>query len=64
MNPAYPLFAFMKDDQSMALIEDSSRILRKCDEVFLADGEYVFWDANGDGVSVSVSIKLIAPQSV
>src|SRR5271168_716692 len=59
MSPVYPLFSFMKDDQSMQVIEDSKVILGRCDPVFVADGEYVFWDANGDGVCVSVSISWI-----
>jgi hypothetical protein len=52
----YPLFAFEKDDQSMRLIEDSSRILYHCEAIDIENDEYVFWDANGGGVSIAVAV--------
>lgn len=53
----YPLFVFEKDDQSMRLIEDSSRILDWLDAIDIENGEYVFWDANGSGVTITVTVK-------
>jgi hypothetical protein len=52
----YPLFAFEKDDHSMHLIEDSHRILYHFEAIDIENDEYVFWDANGGGVSISVSV--------
>jgi hypothetical protein len=56
MGVTYPLFAFAKDSQSMGLIEDSSRILGHCEGIDIENDEYVFWDTNGEGVSVAVSV--------
>ncbi len=56
MTVTYPLFVFEKDDQSMKLVEDSSRILFHMEAIDIENGEYVFWDANGNGVSVAVSL--------
>jgi hypothetical protein len=51
----YPLFVFEKDDKSMRLIEEESRILYYLEAIDIEGGEYVFWDANGAGVSVAVT---------
>jgi hypothetical protein len=56
----YPLFAFEKDDQSMRRIEDSSRILYWHEAIDIENGEYVFWDANGNGVTITVAVKTFA----
>jgi hypothetical protein len=56
MAVTYPLFAFEKNDQSMKLVEDSSRILFHMEAIDIENGEYVFWDANGNGESVVVSV--------
>jgi hypothetical protein len=53
----YPLFVFEKDDQSMRLIEDSSRILDWLEAIDIENGEFVFWDANGNGVTITVTVK-------
>jgi hypothetical protein len=52
----YPLFVFEKDDKSMRLVEDQSRILFHLEAVDIEGDEYVFWDANGGGVSITVSV--------
>jgi len=52
----YPLFAFEKDDKSMRLIENESRILSHLEAIDIENDEYVFWDASGEGVSVAVSV--------
>ncbi|PYU49566.1 MAG: hypothetical protein DMG48_16150 [Acidobacteria bacterium] len=56
MSVTFPLFAFEKDDKSMRLIESESRILSRLEGIDIENGEYVFWDANGEGVSVAVSV--------
>lgn len=55
MSITFPLFAFEKDDSSMFLLEDQSRILYHLEPVDIKNEEYFFWDANGNGVTVSVS---------
>jgi hypothetical protein len=51
----YPLFVFEKDGQSMQQIEDPSHI-GTLEAIDILNGEYIFWDANGDGVSVAASV--------
>jgi hypothetical protein len=51
----YPLFVLEKDDQSMRQIADPSCI-GILEAIDIENGEYVFWDANGDGVSVAASV--------
>jgi hypothetical protein len=52
----YPIFVFEKDDRSMRLIESEERILSHLEAIDIENNEYVFWDANGRGVSISVSV--------
>lgn len=40
----------------MFLIENESRILSHLEAIDIENGEYVFWDASGEGVSVAVSV--------
>jgi hypothetical protein len=56
MGVNYPLFVFEKDDQSMRLIEDSTRLSYHLEAIDIVNDEYVFWDANGNGVSVTASV--------
>ena len=56
MSVIYPLFDFEKDDKSMRLIEDESRILSHLEAIDIENNEYVFWDASGGGLSVAVSV--------
>lgn len=58
MSITYPLFVFAKDDRSMRLIQEEAGILRQLEAIDIENGEYVFWDANGIGVSISVSTGL------
>jgi hypothetical protein len=51
----YPLFVFEKDDQSMWQIEDPSSI-GVLEAIDIENGEYVFWDENGNGVSIAASV--------
>jgi hypothetical protein len=55
MAVTYPLFVFEKDGQSMQLIENPSHICTS-EAVDILNGEYIFWDANGNGVSVAASV--------
>jgi hypothetical protein len=58
MAVTYPLFVFEKDDQSIRQIEDPSRLQYHLEAIDVANDEYVFWDANGNGVSVSASVGM------
>lgn len=63
MEVAFPLIVFEKDDRSMCLIETPDRLLYHLEAIDIENGEYVFWDATGLGVSVSVkngSVREIA----
>jgi len=51
----YPIFVFEKDDHSMSLIEDESRLFYHLEAIDIENGEYVFWDAKGGGVSIQVA---------
>ena len=54
MSVTYPLFVFEKDDKSIRLIENESQI-HCLEAIDIENEEYVFWDANGAGVSVAVT---------
>jgi hypothetical protein len=41
----------------MCLIEGESQILYHLEAIDIGNDEYVFWDANGDGVSIAVSVS-------
>src|SRR6266436_5007359 len=55
MNVEFPLFVFEKDDRSMLLIERPDRLLYHLETIDIENGEYLFWDSTGAGVSVSVA---------
>jgi hypothetical protein len=44
----------------MRLIEDQSRVLFHLEAVDIENGEYVFWDLDGRGVSVTVAQKNVS----
>lgn len=52
----YPVFTFEKDDRSMYLLESEERILYHLEAIDIENDEYVFWDAAGVGVRISVSV--------
>jgi hypothetical protein len=60
MDITFPLFALEKDDGSMYLIEDRDRILYHLEAIDIQNKEYVFWDLNGEGVSIGVAGGRIA----
>lgn len=55
MAVTYPLFVFEKDDQSMQQIEDRS-CLETLEGIDIENGEYVFWNSNGNDVSVTAFV--------
>jgi hypothetical protein len=57
MGVEYPLFSCELDDSSMKLIESEDRIFSYLEEIDVMNGEYVFWDASGGGVSIEISKK-------
>jgi hypothetical protein len=60
MDITFPLFALEKNDGSMCLIEDRDRILYHLEAIDIENKEYVFWDLNGEGVSIAVARGRIA----
>jgi hypothetical protein len=40
----------------MRLIEEEGLIVRQLEAIDIENDEYVFWDSNGDGVAVAVSV--------
>lgn len=54
MNIQFPLLVFEKDDRSMYLIEVPERLLHTLEAIDIENNEYLFWDATGAGVDVSV----------
>ena len=62
MSVTYPLFVFEKDDKSIRLIENESRILYHLEAIDIENEEYVFWDSSGSGVLVTVTPTRIFKQ--
>ena len=50
----FPLYAFEKDDNSICLIENPDRILYHMEAIDIEDEEYLFWDAVGIAVRISM----------
>jgi hypothetical protein len=61
MAVTYPLFVFEKDDKSMLQIKDASTI-DVLEAVDILNGEYVFWDVDGNGVSITASVTRFTMQ--
>jgi hypothetical protein len=59
MDVRFPLFVFAKDDHSMYLIETPERVLYHLEAIDIENDEYLFWDASGAGVCVSVTREVI-----
>ena len=64
MSVRYPLFAFGKDDSSICRIEQENDILGHLEAIDIANDEYVIWDANGNGVSIQVSVRSVKSELV
>jgi hypothetical protein len=52
---SFPLFVFEKDDCSMILVETPDKVLYHMEPIDIENDEYVFWDANGKAVRISVA---------
>jgi hypothetical protein len=50
----FPLYAFGQDDNSIRLIESPERILYHMEAIDIENEEYLFWDAVGKAVRISV----------
>ena len=46
----YPIFVFEKDSSSMQMIEKADEVFWHLEEIDIENDEYLFWDANGQGV--------------
>jgi hypothetical protein len=60
MAVTYPLLVAEKDGRFMQFIENPSQICT-LEAVEILNGEYIFWDANGNGVSIAVSVTSFIP---
>ena len=54
MNVAFPLYVFEKDDWSMFLVENPDRIFYHVEPIDFENDEYLFWDAHGRGVRLTL----------
>lgn len=62
MDVQFPLFV-LADDSSMCLVETPERVLYHLEAIDIENGEYLFWDSTGTGVTISVAggkVKRIA----
>jgi hypothetical protein len=50
---SFPLYVFEKDDWSMFLVEREEKLLYHIEPIDFENDEYLFWDAQGRGISVS-----------
>jgi hypothetical protein len=51
---SFPLYVFEKDDWSMLRVESPDGILHRLEAIDIEGGEYLFWDANGQGVRIAI----------
>ena len=61
MDPSvsFPLFVFEKDDCSMFVVETPDRILYHMEAIDIENDEYLYWDANGRGVRISIASQQV-----
>ncbi len=52
---SFPLFVFEKDDYSMFVVETPDKVLYHMEPIDIENGEYLFWDANGRAVRISIA---------
>jgi hypothetical protein len=50
----FPLYVFEKDDWSMFLVESADKVLYDIEPHDFDNNEYLFWDAAGRGVRVTI----------
>lgn len=51
---SFPLHVFEKDDWSMFLVESADKVLFYIEPIDFENNEYLFWDANGHGVRLTL----------
>jgi hypothetical protein len=51
---SFPLYAFEKDDWSMFLVESPDKVLSHIEPIDFENDEYLFWDAQGHGVRLTL----------
>jgi hypothetical protein len=56
---SFPLFVFEKDDCSMFLVETPDKVLYHMEPIDIENGEYVYWDSNGNPVRISVAAQRV-----
>jgi hypothetical protein len=56
---SFPLFVFEKDDCSMFLVEGPDKVLYQMEPIDIENGEYLFWDASGKCVQISLAGKRV-----
>ena len=56
-NASFPLYGFAKDDCSMFLIENESRVFYHIEPIDFENNEYLFWDAQGRDVHLIIDRK-------
>ncbi len=52
---SFPLFVFEKDDYSMFVVESLDKVLYDMEPIDIKNDEYLFWDAKGRAVRISIS---------
>lgn len=50
----FPLYCFEKDDCSMFLVENRDKLLYHIEPIDFENNEYLFWDADGLGVRLTL----------
>lgn len=51
---AFPLYVFLKDDWSMFLVESPDTVFRHIEQFYFENDEYLFWDAQGRDVRLTL----------
>ena len=51
---SFPLYVFEKDDWSMFLVESPDKVLYDIEPIDFENDEYLFWDAQGNGVRITL----------
>ena len=54
MAGVYPIFVFLKDDNSIELVRDADQLCR-FEKIDLDNQEYLFWDATGASLRITAA---------
>jgi hypothetical protein len=52
---SFPLFVFEKDDCSIFVVETPDKVLYHMEPIDIENDEYLYWDANGRAVRISIA---------